>query len=411
MKEDMLIVLSDILQSESKNFTVIRDDRDSGNIMSVDNVTSLTREANWFQRQFSILHTTWTSFVQGERLEDRNHWRRHREALFCGRDALAYSLLLGKGSWGFVGLEGLVKYSLLRCLENKKLAWLKPYIQWVENYDEFGNDLTTIELTDPCQLLVGLSRLSDLDAAILHTFREEYRCAVHFLTLLQVSAESKLTRERILFQKFLRENRFRLASNGVLPPPEIFSSSSYASVDLALVAVWLSSLSVEEYERFQILKEAFSEEQKSKDKAIDEEDFQLTFNALALERERESRDDDMSRKLRQGLVHRLEQRVRLWAEKLTPGDQVWIFSLLSLHLIDDVKILLFKLKFEVKREEWLGNADCKVDLELRPLYKRFREAIMGDAEEATEYARQVLQEVIFLSSTCFLLLFHEFSQF
>ena len=65
----------------------------------------------------------------------------------------------------------------------------------------------------------------------------------------------------------------------------------------------------------------------------------------------------------------------------------------------------------MKREEWLGNADCKVDLELRPLYKRFREAIMGDAEEATEYARQVLQEVIFLSSTCFLLLFHEFSQF
>jgi hypothetical protein len=41
--------------------------------------------------------------------------------------------------------------------------------------------------------------------------------------MMLVDADAKLNREQVLFQKFLRENRFRLASNGIVPPPEIFS--------------------------------------------------------------------------------------------------------------------------------------------------------------------------------------------
>lgn len=58
----------------------------------------------------------------------------------------------------------------------------------------------------------------------------------------------------MLFQKFLRENRFKLLSNGIAPPAEIFASSSFASIDIQLVAVWLLSLADDERERFHLLK-------------------------------------------------------------------------------------------------------------------------------------------------------------
>lgn len=60
--------------------------------------------------------------------------------------------------------------------------------------------------------------------------------------------------KQTVFQKFLRENRFKLISNGVAPPLRVFSSSSYASIDNRLVAVWLSTLHRDERARFHALK-------------------------------------------------------------------------------------------------------------------------------------------------------------
>ena len=93
-----------------------------------------------------------------------------------------------------------------------------------------------------------MERFGDYDKAIDFVAAEETRAAVHLTMLTMVSAEAKLQREKVLFQKFLRENRFRLASNGITPPAEIFSSASFSSIDIPLVAVWLSTLSSEERE-------------------------------------------------------------------------------------------------------------------------------------------------------------------
>ena len=73
------------------------------------------------------------------------------------------------------------------------------------------------------------------------------------------AASAFLEREKTIFQKFLRENKFKLLQNGIAPPPEIFNSSSFASIDVELVAVWLTSLQKDEIERLHMLKGIFSE--------------------------------------------------------------------------------------------------------------------------------------------------------
>ena len=92
-------------------------------------------------------------------------------------------------------------------------------------------------------------------------FALENRCACHFQLLVSVATEAKLRREKVLLQKFLRNYRFSLISNGIGPPETIFSTESYSSIDLKLVALWLSSLTADERGRFHVLRERFGKEQ------------------------------------------------------------------------------------------------------------------------------------------------------
>ncbi|KAF1778202.1 Peptidase C2, calpain family [Phytophthora cactorum] len=85
-------------------------------------------------------------------------------------------------------------------------------------------------------------------------------------------SDARLSREKILFQKFLRENRFKLMSNGISPPANVFRTSSFASIDIPLVAVWLLSLTPEARARFHALKAAFNEEMERTDTIVDAED-------------------------------------------------------------------------------------------------------------------------------------------
>eukprot|EP01037_Dinobryon_pediforme_P036417 gene36417-43353_t len=103
--------------------------------------------------------------------------------------------------------------------------------------------------------------------------------------MMIVDADAKLNREQVLFQKFLRENRFRLASNGITPPAEIFSS-----INIPLVAVWMSTLTEDEVERFRALKSSFSEEQKAKDEMVDAADYAIFSDARNLDNERMAKD-------------------------------------------------------------------------------------------------------------------------
>jgi len=103
-------------------------------------------------------------------------------------------------------------------------------------------------------------QILDMYDELAREYYEENRVLVHLQLMVIVSAEARLRSEGVLFQKFLREYRFKLMANGVQPPEHVFQTQSYASVDVQLVATWLMRLSAEQRERFKSLKDRFSEE-------------------------------------------------------------------------------------------------------------------------------------------------------
>ncbi|KAL8007493.1 putative C2 domain, WW domain, peptidase C2, calpain family, C2 domain superfamily [Plasmopara halstedii] len=124
----------------------------------------------------------------------------------------------------------------------------------------------------PKDLFELLLQLPKLDAALDRAFYEETRCVIHLQLLMLTASDARLSREKILFQKFLRENRFKLMSNGINPPANVFRTSSFASIDIPLVAVWLLSLTLEARAKFHDLKATFNVEMERMDAIVDAED-------------------------------------------------------------------------------------------------------------------------------------------
>jgi hypothetical protein len=164
-------------------------------------------------------------------------------------------------------------------------------------------------VTSTCTDLVGiLIELPVLDEELDHSFYEETRCIIHFQLLLLNAADARLSREKILFQKFLRENRFKLMSNGINPPPSIFKTSSFASIDIPLVAVWLLSLTPEERARFHALKASFNDEMERMDAIVDAEDAQSKLQQRSVREAWKPLEDAQCRKRMQEFYARRLRR-------------------------------------------------------------------------------------------------------
>lgn len=95
---------------------------------------------------------------------------------------------------------------------------------------------------------------------------EEIRAFSHFQILCMVSSMESLGKEKVLFQRFLRDNQFELSANGINPPPHLFSAQSYATVDLRLMAHFVGGLNGEKKQRFHALKLRYSEQLALKEK-------------------------------------------------------------------------------------------------------------------------------------------------
>ncbi|TYZ68723.1 hypothetical protein PybrP1_001158, partial [[Pythium] brassicae (nom. inval.)] len=166
--------------------------------------------------------------------------------------------------------------------------------------------------------LVGiLMELPVLDEELDRAFFEETRCIIHFQLLMLNAADARLSREKILFQKFLRENRFKLMSNGINPPANIFRTSSFASIDIPLVAVWLLSLTPEARARFHALKAAFNDEMERLDAIVDAEDTQARARQLELRAYWQPHEEAQCRRRLQEFQAR---RMRREAEGILPEE-------------------------------------------------------------------------------------------
>eukprot|EP00606_Chrysophyceae_sp_TOSAG23-5_P000052 GSChrysophyteH2.ASY1.ANO1.1648.1 assembled CDS len=261
-------------------------------------------------------------------------WVRHSEGLFTFSDMIAEAVVVGKGPIGWIGMDGKLFKLFKYAQEQPRLKFLSQ--PWLNAYDEHGNNKNYALLSEHIETKAILERFLDYDEAIDFVAAEETRCAIHFLILTMVSAEAKLQREQVLFQKFLRENRFRLASNGISPPGEIFTSESFSSVDIPLVAVWLSTLSQEERDRFHMLKATFSDEQHERDIQTDAADRRFNEDAALLKEERQEHEDN---------------------------------------------------------SEWSTNFDCYVHFKEQTLYEKFKQACISGEDDSVEYGRHELADI------------------
>ena len=158
-------------------------------------------------------------------------------------------------------------------------------------------------------------KLQQLDGQINKEYEEEIRMLIHFQLLVVVAATSRIEKESTLFQMFLRENRFKLLANGVKPPPNIFRSDSYATIDVGLVANWLVRLTPEQNERFMQLKERFTAELENRELIKDMEDHAHAEEEENAQRIREHHDWHRGQS-------RLEEFQRRRAARLQNGVEI-----------------------------------------------------------------------------------------
>ena len=96
----------------------------------------------------------------------------------------------------------------------------------------------------------------------------------------------------------------------------IFFSESFASINIPLVAVWMSTLTEDEVERFRALKSSFSEEQKAKDEMVDAADYAIFSDARNLDNERMAKDREWAELLDRHVLMQKEERYTEFANSL-----------------------------------------------------------------------------------------------
>jgi hypothetical protein len=168
--------------------------------------------------------------------------------------------------------------SLLSNKEEKEENW--------EDEDPESNE----NISDSSEIFDALHGLLKADHVLDIEYEAEMRMVIHFQLLTIVSAKSRVEKESVEFQMFLRENRFKLMANGVRPPQSIFRSNSYANIDMKLVANWLIRLTNEQHERFNQLRDRFSTEMEEREHIQDMEDAQLRLDEEAYLEMREQED-------------------------------------------------------------------------------------------------------------------------
>ncbi|CAM9215817.1 unnamed protein product, partial [Discosporangium mesarthrocarpum] len=360
-----------------------------GNELGSPNAGSLARGAT---NLFSIRQTAADHAVALEEQkkslrrvldEETKTERPKQDALFTIWDAIAEAFIAGKGPFSPIGLYGLW-YKLMimvsRLGKLKPFRWLGPnYNPILTRYLKNGQRRDADKLSPPTDHVEALVEINDQEELFQHEFAEELRCIMHFNMLVLLSAEARLQREGILFRKFLRENHFKLLSNGIAPPKHIFKSNSFASVNIRMVAVWLAGLSVEERERFQMLKSKFTDLQTERDSEIAAADAKSLEGAIALEEARRPRVTSMVDKQREMFMQRREERANAWAETLS---------------IQDAGI------FKTVRDQWLKHENITVHPRNQPLREMFEERVLLNGKESIVNAQEILEDIDSVGRSC-----------
>lgn len=244
-----------------------------------------------------------------------------KDGLFRHRDALL-QMIQGQGPVGFLALGGYAQ-ALIEAYFPDEMDKLKELARKKMSKAHH-------EPTDARRLLL---RQPKMDRRLDYEFFEEIRVIILFQVLIMVASEARLRREAVLFQKFLRENRFKLMSNGINPPADVFRTKSFASIDVPLVAVWLTSLSAEERDRFHLLKSNFSEDVAARDIIVDQEDARARQYSSELAAARGRREAAMAAKRYADFAARRQRRIEA-GNDIGGQDEAWVNAL---ELVQEVE--------------------------------------------------------------------------
>lgn len=311
-KERQCISIAADVMNDMRSLKFVKEEQVESNV--VDLQQEDVYDPTWSQKLFADLKNFMKTVFEAIPLSKMEGWKKHSESAFTLTDAISEAIITGKGSFGLFGFNGFWRAFFKSCKESDHFKFLYP--KFLDRYDDAGNNTRLVQLNEHLDSRSIYAQLLEYDKAVDWTYKEECRCAVHFLLMMIVDADVKINREQVLFQKFLRENRFRLASNGIAPPTEVFSSESFASINIPLVAVWLSTLSADELDRFYTLKASFSEEQKAKDELVDSADYNLFTDARNLDKERAAKDKEWADSFDRHIMLQKEERYQTFANSL-----------------------------------------------------------------------------------------------
>ena len=200
-------------------------------------------------------------------------------------------------------------------------------------------------------LIDTLKELVKLDHRLSVQFMEEQRAMAMFQALVIASSRERLNKEGVLFQKFLREQRYKLNANGIILPESIFKSKSYATVDVNLVANWIVHLPNDQRERYNQLKARFNQEMYEAIQQQITEDTAEAQQAEALLYDRANREYEMNVKRYNDFKNRRAKREREGRNNLTAYDK-----LLDRHVaFDEVELNALERLDEIEQ----GGADTQ----------------------------------------------------
>ncbi|GMI02475.1 hypothetical protein TrVE_jg11966 [Triparma verrucosa] len=293
------------------------------------------------------------------------------DGLMTWEDAFAESIITGTGPLGFVGFFGLW-YKIFFVCSNQKFCY---HSKIIAKYDSKGARKTVAKSEGSIDCKKIIKELPDLDHALDKRYGEEMRAVVHFMLMLVNSCDARLKHQKVNFQKFLRENRFKLLSNGIKPPKDVYSGggNGKSGFDVALVATWLSSLTPEERERFHMLRNAFNLELNAREKESDRLDEQ---RAIAAEMLRERLQPVEEKRC----VQRFEKMKQLRAKRL----EHW-----KANILDDAE----RGRFRELQVKWMSDPNVDVGTADARLREKFEQHVMVKTDEGTMEARNFLRDV------------------
>lgn len=283
-------------------------------------------------------------------------WR--ADALYTDLDGIAETCA-SRGPFGCLGL--------LACF-----CKLGPMHRPLRHFDEEGRRVLAQETVE-FEAVQAVLHLPELDRMFRRRFDYELKALARFHLLVLSAADAHLTYEKAQFEKFVRENRFKLLSNGVAPPRGFVEAASSAALNMRLVASWLESLDEDQRERFHLLQENFKAEQRDYETDVDQRDRGEVQAAIKLTLERLERERVMFDRRASDCTARRSKRTQRWVASLTLDER------------DRFITGLQKL--------WEGKPDCHVQPADEQLRASYEFHVLLNNDETVGNCRERLSEL------------------